>query len=445
MVQCRSVPTYPVTGTFDDLLSILARAQERRAREDGLRLPAKPRAGRILLEPLLHCVGLAVRAAAVAMPASLFTGLQDRLFKVAAGPTSVPFDAGAAGLEAARRLAREVEREAGTPPALLCLMSHPPVTPEWLHLNVEMTRHVLQALPIVRGGPCRPRLVIAVDPYALDMLNLAEEALYAGFTGNYHLGLDRLAHSRVGAGQVLLAGASWKRMPWRLLRLLRRGGEAGLVPAGGVPSTARVLYALRESMARSRRERAGRSPSECLDRLRTAEPDFARFLERGPVRGGTRASAWRAMEAWVIARLSGEWPEGSVLRLEALDAGRMTPGLRADLTAVAAALGVGPAQAAAELVRLEGEFARETPYRGRLFGLLARRICARKTPVVLLPLTHRVEEASGGRRSIRLDWRTPVAWLGCAGGAVRYREAEGGEKTASVEGFAEDFIRGNFA
>jgi len=36
------------------------------------------------------------------------------------------------------------------------------------HLNFELVRHATLALRAARGRPCRPRLVVAIDPFALD-------------------------------------------------------------------------------------------------------------------------------------------------------------------------------------------------------------------------------------------------------------------------------------
>ena len=49
------------------------------------------------------------------------------------------------------------------------------------HLNIELARRSMLDLRKVRGRPCRPRMVVAVDPFALDTLSLLEEGFYAGY------------------------------------------------------------------------------------------------------------------------------------------------------------------------------------------------------------------------------------------------------------------------
>ncbi|UPT74365.1 MAG: hypothetical protein M0D55_01050 [Elusimicrobiota bacterium] len=159
------------------------------------------------------------------------------------------------------------------------------------HLNFELVRHSTLALRAVRGRPCRPRLVVAIDPFALDTITVAEEGVYAGYMGNFHLGIDRLALGRGHPGPAMSPHTRWDRMPLRLFRWLGEGREVGMVLSGGVPATGRVLYGVREWARRARSQSPLRArPAEALARLR-AHPAFRKFesaaaahvpLPRGP-------------------------------------------------------------------------------------------------------------------------------------------------------------------
>src|SRR5208282_4717757 len=97
----------------------------------------------------------------------------------------------------------------------------------------------------------------------------------------------------------------WTRLPRRFLRLLRDGGEAGMVLSGGIPETGRLLYCAREWVRRMRAQSPLRGqPGEILRRLRTL-PEFARFEAGTPLGEGIKRSAARILEAWAMEALSG--------------------------------------------------------------------------------------------------------------------------------------------
>jgi hypothetical protein len=387
---------YPTlkTGTSQDLLTVVTKAYERHLAATGAELPRKTRAARLALEFPFVLVGKAVAAAMRLMPAETSLSLHDKLFSGLSAPRSYPFEPGSPALARARAEARRLETLTGKKPALLALISHPPVMGEAATMNFELVRHASLALRVVRGAPCRPRLVAAIDPFALDTTPLYQEGVYAGFMGTYHLGLDRMSLGRPAASRLFLPGTGWDRMAHRLLRLLQRGGEAGMVLAGGVPSTTRTLYAAREWVAEARRQSPLKArPAEILARLRVL-PGFARLEAEGPHGRGLGKSVWRLAELYAMAFLSGVFVESVEEGKSCADLGTLDQRGRTAMLAFLAALGLSDELAAESLARLSEELGRETPFRRRFFRILAGRI-ARRRPVVLLPIVHRFGENPG--------------------------------------------------
>lgn len=436
MLKCAThVPmyTYPIlkTGTSQDLMSIVARAYERRMDRDGTVLPHKTAAQRTVLEVPFNAIGALLHAFASLLPAEWTLRLHDKLFTALASPHSYPFDASAAVLTRAAALVAEVEREAGRPAALVGLVSHPPVMGEMAHMNFELVRHAMLGLRVLRGRPCRPRLVAAVDLFALDTISIPEEGLYAGYMGLYHFGLDRLALGRGVASARLIARTAWHRMAHRLIRELGDGREAGMVLSGGVPATARVLYAAREWLSSQRRKSPlKRDPASVLRRLRS-RPDYRSFEENGPCGQGLRKSAWRMSEGWVMAAMAGEG-----LELSPADEGALSAEVRQRLHACLDAMAIPAAEQPAAIELLAAEASRETPYRGRFFSVLAGRVLRRR-PVVFLPIAHGVGAARGIK--IRDAW----AWRGGCAKALNAVTPSGAWQ-GDAESFAKAFVTENF-
>ncbi|TPW17341.1 MAG: hypothetical protein FD126_3672, partial [Elusimicrobia bacterium] len=158
-----------------------------------------------------------------ALPDRVSLRAQDALYKAIqdGGPEAdQPFDPGQPALLEAAALIKEAERRAGRRAAVACLMAHAPVEKEWLHLNPLMFRHSLKGLAAARGGRCRPRLVNAVDAFALDMLDSIGEGAYTGYMTLAHLGFLRVTAARPAVGRVLTAGAGWDGIAGRILRHL---------------------------------------------------------------------------------------------------------------------------------------------------------------------------------------------------------------------------------
>jgi len=409
------------TGTAQDLMRVVTTAYERSLDADGTVLPAKSEAQRALLEPFSRAAGMILAAVMERLPADWSVAFHDMLFLHLSAGRAYPFDAGSAVIADARALAARLERESGKAPALLAAISHPPVMGDLAHLNFELVRHALLALRATRGRPCRPRLVVAVDPFALDTISVLEEGLYAGFMGSFHLGIDRLALGRGHPGPRMSPQTRWDRMPLRLMRTLAEGGEVGIVLSGGVPSTGRVLYAAREWARRALAASALRSePSRALACLR-GDVSYSRFEQAASSLISLPKQPWRLLDAWLMTAAAG-----------------LLPGETADSAAraVLACLKVPDASRAALLAELSVDMARETPARRRLFRLLVGRV-VRRRPLVLLPVVHRTSPLGVEERAA---WG--VTWEGTGRARVTRGSAS---SVMTYEELAESFTQENFA
>ncbi len=411
------------TGTAQDLMSVVTKAYEKRLEADGTVLPAKPKLQRVLLEPCSRAAGMLLAAVLELLPADWSVSFHNKLFLSLSPGRTYPFDPAAPAVAAARALAERLEKEAGKPPALLAAISHPPVMGDLAHLNFELVRHATMTLREVRGRPCRPRLVVAVDPFALDTISVLEEGLYAGFMGSFHLGLDRLALGRGLPGPLMSPQTRWDRMPHRLFRSLAEGREVGMVLSGGVPSTGRVLYGVREWARRALA--AGPllgEPARALACLR-ADASFARFekaaVESVPPPRGPR----RLLEAWLMSAAAGLLPDESAESVARAALGCMK---------------VPEAARAALLSELSRDMTRETPARRRLFRLLVGRV-ARRRPLILLPIVHRTKPLGVEEREA---WG--VVWAGTGRARVVRAGNPGVWEDMTAEELAERFTAEHF-
>ncbi|MDD5630310.1 MAG: hypothetical protein PHU21_14695 [Elusimicrobia bacterium] len=393
----------------------MTQSGEQAMERDGTVLPRKTARARAWLEPPCNLAGSLMRAAFDLLPADLVLSIHDSIHRRLAAGRCYPFDEAAPALVRAAAEARALEAETGRVPALLALLSHPPVLGEMGHLNFELMRHALLALRAVRRLPCRPRQVTAVDPFALDTIGLASEGIYAGVMGLYHLGFDRLAFTRGRLSSLILAEAAWPSLAWRLCRLLRGGGEAAMALAGGTPTTARMLYTVREWMAGQRRTSPLRGrPAEVLRRLREDE-GFRRFEAEGPLGPGLRRSAWRMLEGWAVSAAAGHPWAGPAPEPSAAETGRLEPRAREAFAAGSSALALTREQEAAGWAALEEEWPRQTPWRRRLFRMLAGRVLARGRPVLFVPVVHRWEPRPGIVVGEAWSWRAGACGRAGAG------------------------------
>lgn len=414
---------------------MITRASELSLARGNVKLPRKSEAQRRWLEAPFVALGAAVAQVIELLPAEWALRGWDKVFAALSGGKDYPFDPAGATLTRARALAAKGAREAGRPPALLALISHPPVMGELAHLNFQLVRHACLSLRQIRGGPCRPRLVVAVDPFALDTIPLHEEGCYAGVMGRYHLGLDRLAMARNAASAGLIARTAWPRMAHRLLSVLSGGGEVGLVPAGGVPSTTRALYAAREWASRQRRlSPLNGRPAEMLRRLR-AGAAFARFEATGIV---TLGSAALLAQAYVMAAVAGVLDEATAQAPAAAEQGRLTPEAAAAAADVLEAFGIEGAARQRGLEEFSRELERETPFRARLFRVLAGRVLRSGRPVLFAPVAHKVGE------TLSIEERETWLWKRFEGRQIVAEDGRGRSWQGSPEEFAVMFGLENF-
>ncbi len=389
-------------------MRVVTKAYENYLESKGIVLPQKTQIQRIFLEPFARLAGLFLAAILERLPASWAISFHDKLFSRLASGRAYLFNPDSAAIIDARVLSARLEKESGRTPALLAAISHPEGTEELAHLNFELVRHAILALREIRGRPCRPRLVVAIDPFALDTVSILEEGLYAGFMGSFHLGLDRLAFGRGHPGPWLSPQTHWDRMPLRLFSSLAQGGEIGMVLSGGVPSTSRVLYGAREWARRALSASPLHAyPLRALACLRN-DAAFARFensaagivpLSRGP---------WRLVEAWLMMAAVG------LLRDESVE-----PVARALLACVQ----VPEAARDAIVSELACDLARETPARRRLFQILVGRV-VRRRPLLLIPVVHRLDPLGVSEREA---WG--IVWAGTG----RVRVIRAGSPDRSVE------------
>ncbi|MBI4348060.1 MAG: hypothetical protein HY553_14480 [Elusimicrobia bacterium] len=420
------IPLKP-SGRADDLLGILVRAEETRYARENVVVPEKPAWKRAWLEPIGNLFGRALYAFIGSLPAKTLAEIQLAFWKKVATPNTFPFAAEDPRLDDARRLLRSLggSRE----PAILCVFTHPPVRGEWLNLNIELTRQTLWVLPFLRGRTTRPKLIVAVDPFALDGFGLFLEGAYAGFMGSLHLGFDRLASYRGAVSRALVGFTSWSRIAWRLTSHLRRGGEAGIPLGGGVPTTSRALYSAKEFVWECRRKRPrGRSGADVLAALDASSADFRAFAASGLVGPALRKNAWRILEAWMLAVVAGAWggdgaaPGG----VPSADRGKLTPVGRRSALAVAVSMGLDAAASAEAVELFDRELARDTPYRSRLFRVLAGRVAGKGTPLLIVPLSH------GAPPDVKITWGEPLALVDRRGEDVSVQRADGSRATAPI-------------
>ena len=433
---------YPTvkTGTAQDLMSIIVRACERLIEAQKTVLPVKTSGQRACLSAPFNLAGAALSGLMSSLPADLALSGHDALFRRLAKTRTYPFDAASPVLERGARLVSEVQKETGVAPALLSLISHPPVWGDAGLMNIELVRQAMLGLRLLRGAACRPRLVVAVDYFALDAFSVPEEGLYAGYMGLYHLGFDRLALGRGAASAAIVGRTSWKHMGHRLMGRLAQGKEVGMVLAGGVPATTRVLFAAREWIQGQRRQAPlRRDPAEVLRRLR-ALPDYRAFEAVAPFGSGLMRSAWRMLEGWVMWEVAGlSTPPERVVEAPA-ETGALTPQVSGVMARCLEALGLPRDRHVPALAALTSELGRETPFRTRFFSALASRVLDKGRPIVFLPLAHRMGMDPG------VDFLDAWAWTR-QDGALRVRCASGPleSRGSTPEAFALRFGRENFA
>ena len=413
----------PRTGTAQDLMRVVTRAYELELERKGARLPVKTERQRRWVEPLFRVAGVAFGLLMEAVPGDWNVAFHERMFRHLSSPHVYPFDPAAPAVRRARALVESIRARTGREPALLALLSHPPVMGELAHLNFELVRHATLALRQARGRPCRPRIVAAIDPFALDATAIFEEGLYAGYMGTYHIGIDRLALGREHPGVDMTPRASWTAMPRRLFGELAGGGEVMMVLSGGIPGTSRLLYGVREWARRARHASPHANAAAAVEARMRADPSFQRF-ERIAAELHAPKGTWRVFDAWLMAACAGFLPGESAAQAAA---------------AALSALEVPADRRPALLADLDRDLTRETPTRRRFFRLLARRV-ARRRPLVIVPVVHRSSP-------LGVETREAWSWEYAGRGRVSARRADAPDAAVetTADAFADRFVQENFA
>jgi len=425
---------YAPVGRYEDILLLIAR---REGRLQDRVLPSKPRLLHWIFEPFCHLVGLFCAWWAMLAPADWAMAVQDFVFRAAEGSRpDFPFEPESPALAETAALLKEAEARIGERPAVVCLLAHPPVDGDLLYLNLELFRHALRGVRRIRGYPCRPRLLNAVDVYALDMLAMYEEGIYTGFMSTAHLGFDRIPGQRKGPGRWIFSGKVWSSTVWRILRTLHRSRDFLMVPGGGVPVTARLFYCTRELAGRLCRESAaqGRRAADVRKALLDASPAFRQFLDSAAIGDGLKKNLWRCIEAWLVSLQTDK---------EAfLQARGGQPALAVENALEELCLALGRSDAKAVREDFRREFRRETPYRERFFEMLAGRVVGRGTPVVLLPL------GFGSPEDVRIGFGKPLALLSAEGRraarTIEVLEAGAEPRKRPLRDFCREFITSSF-
>jgi hypothetical protein len=373
------------SGTAQDLMLVVVRNYEDYLKRTGLVLPTKGRLGRALLQPPLVAMGRLIAHILEILPADLVMNIHEKVYSALSAPYRFEFNGSSPELLKARQLVEQLTRECGRRPALLGVLSHASTTGEEGHLNFELVRQASLALQQLRRespgqkSGSRPRLLIAVDPFALDTAPHHQEALYSGTMGTYHIGLDRMSLNRSFLGRHLLSPARWDRVIYRLNRSLRDGGEVALVLAGGVPLTTRLLYTAREWVRRCCRESPRNADSAAIFSDLEKDSLYRNFKEKNPTESAP--SVVRVLQGWAMAALAESDAE----------TGQISDQDRIILQRILDILGFPKDQASRHLSSFAEEFARETPYRERLFNILAARVVGRGRPIVFVPVVHKTQ------------------------------------------------------
>lgn len=429
-------------GTSDDMISLLIRANFLLSYPNEKPIP-KFNFLHSWVQPIGNLIGLAMSAVASLIPAGKMFALQKKLCLKLSAPLAFPFEAHSPYLNSAKQLIAQVQAKTGLKPAVLCLFEHLSVDEQQMKLNFELVNHALSALNYLHQKPRRSKFVLAIDSFALEHWGSIAESIYAGFMGSYHLGFDRLSTHRRGLSRLLLNKSISRKIPFRISRTLHRRIGLAMAHTGGIPATGRALYAAREYLylLRQKRDRHIR-PDEVLTNLKKLSPDFTAFQLGGLVGVQLQQSVWKMMEAWVVALLTGAWNFDPTSHTEpCINSGFLCTKARAALIACAQAMQVKQEIADNALADFAENFSRHVPERVRLFYLLAQRVVAKGTPVLLLPLN------AGNPDNKAMTWCEPVVLMDYSDQQFTIFALKNGsmkECVLSVEAFAREFNRKSF-
>lgn len=400
----------PHCRNFAGLVDILLKVGE--AYEE---IPSKKHWLRPFLGPVFKASGVFIGWFLSRLPERASYHVHHFAWKKLAGPAFCPFSGNSENLLAAERLHGDLKRADGREPAILCLTSHPAVTGLDYHLNFELLRHASLAVCRIRGRAMSPRVIAALDPFALQEQPWILEDLYTGFMGVYHMGLNRMS---------VRGGTSYGTAGHRVIHFLKRRGELIMMVGGGVAETGRLLYSTREFLWK-------------MHRLSHASlKETLRLDDKG-------VNAWRSLEGWIFAMLTRTaQPEpGEEAPKRHSQLGVIPPDVEESLVTLSRELNVSEKVFHRALSRYKEEFARHTPYRERLFYNLMHRIVNRGTPLMLLTFAHKPYPDPS------VEMTDPIGLIPGEKGSARFWTYKGGKReefSRLIDDFSRQFISERF-
>ncbi|MBI4050910.1 MAG: hypothetical protein HY400_00230 [Elusimicrobia bacterium] len=365
---------------------------------------------RNIIEPLLNLAGYGMGWILDGFPVAWGFALQQRILKWLSGKTKYPMDSQwERRLHQAKFLKETMEKIFGRSPAVLCVISHPPVGREVDALNFKLMEIACAVVKEICPFESPIRQLVAIDPFALDAVSFFQEGLYAGVMRSLHLALDRQPWLRTSLQGRLFGSSAYGWFVHLLVRSLRRREAVVAALSGGVYENTRLLYTAREYFSALRR----------------------RALKRG--------ASIRNLESKILALLA----EG-----EDLERGEVSSEAESALKEHASQSGFEHAEMENLMHDFKEEFRRGVPWRRRFFEFLAGRVVQGGTPLLLVPLSH------GRHENPQIRLGNAVALLPADGGPrfqevqVRFMEVSASgemqEDVKPVGEFAKDWISENF-
>jgi hypothetical protein len=255
--------------------------------------------------------------------------------------------------------AKMLQRKTGRWPAVLVLTSHPETTGDLQWLRFEVLRQGLQlADALVEANPrqpffrSHPKVLLAIDPFALDTVSAAIGGFYAAAMHRLYLAWDRQSSLQPWIQRhILLGDTHYSNIGWRLLETLRNDVPVIMVLAGGLPFNARLLYGVRE------------------------------FVHRMPIRKWniSKRQAQKGLMELLTPPEDGVWPA---------DEGRVPPSRRERVIELWRSWGLEQGFEESCWRSLLEEFQPAVPLRSRFFRVLLERLVAKGKPLMLIPVAH---------------------------------------------------------
>lgn len=309
---------------------------------------------RWLVEPLLNgfgrAMGWGVRAGGLPTVETFHAWVFARLTH---RPPQALNPASHRAMTAAAQLARRLHVEGTAQPCLLILTSHPRALDPPGHLLYELYRQAFalnRRLGEVLSARSYPRIVLAVDSFALEGVPPITAAVYAGLVHSLHICLDRQPSQQSWWQRVwgLRGGEAWSAGFRLLHRVQQLGGAAALAWGGAEPQNARLLYTAREFINR-----------------------IGRQYHLPPKRR-------QALLIRTVTLLVGQ----------ASDQGNLSAAQQHMFQTLLQEEGIPVSQVVRLADAFSQEFQRATPYRERLMDTVVARLLHRNRTVLLIPVRH---------------------------------------------------------